>query len=183
MAKIDTTKIEGFDQMSDADKLSALLGYEVPDAPAQEENTKLKALLSKANTEAANYKRQVQEKDEALKAKMSEAERAEAERAERDKKSQEELNAYKAKERTATYASKLMANGYSAEAAAQMAAGLPEGVTDDFFTAQGTYMSSLKQTMESQALNKQPGLSTGAPPKAQADADLADARRAAGLPN
>ena len=182
MAKIDTTKIEGFDAMSDADKLTALLGYEVPEAPAQEENSKLKALLSKANTEAANYKRQMLEKDEALKAKMSEAERAEAERAERDKQIQEELSAYKAKERLATYASKLMANGYDADAAAKMAAGLPDGVTDEFFTAQGAYMASIKQTMASEALNKQPGLSVGTPPKPKVDADLADARRAAGLP-
>jgi hypothetical protein len=182
MAKIDTTKIEGFDGMSAEDKLNALLTYEMPDAPTAEENSKLKALLSKSNTEAANYKRQMLEKDEALKAKMTEAEKAEAERAERDKQMQEELSAYKAKERLATYATKLMANGFDAEAAAKMAAGLPEGVTDDYFSAQGAFLASMKQTMESQALNKQPGLSTGTPPKPKADAELADARRAAGLP-
>jgi len=180
--KIDTTKIEGFDAMSDADKLSALLGYEMPDAPTAEENSKLKALLSKSNTEAANYKRQMLEKDEALKAKMTEAEKAEAERAERDKQIQEKLHAYEAKERTATYTAKLMASGFGAEAAAQMASSLPEGVTEDFFTAQGAYLASLKQTMASEALNKQPGLSAGTPPKPKADAELADARRAAGLP-
>ena len=183
MAKIDTTKIEGFDGMSDADKLTALLGYEIPDAPAPTENeNKLKALLSKANTEAANYKRQMLEKDEALKAKMTEAEKAEAERAERDKAIQEKLTAYEAKERTATYTAKLMASGFSAEAAAKMAAGLPEGVADDFFTEQGAYMAEVKKAMASEALNKQPGLSNGTPPKPSADADLAAARRAAGLP-
>lgn len=182
MAKIDTTKIEGFDKMSDADKLNALLGYEMPDPVQTDESNKLKALLSKANTEAANYKRQMLEKDEALKAKMTEAEKAEAERAERDKQMMEKLSAYETKERLASYTAKLMANGYSADAAAQMAAGLPEGVADEFFTAQGAYMESMKQTMASEALNKQPGLSTGTPPKPAMDADLAKARKAAGLP-
>lgn len=181
--KIDTSKIDGFDAMSAEDKLTALLAYEVPEAqPDTTEIDKLKALVSKGNTEAANLRRQMQEKDEALKARMSEAEKAEAERAEREKAMQDQLASYKAKERVANYTAKLMQSGYGAEAAAKMAAGLPEGVADDFFTEQTTFIAGLRKDLESQALNKQPGLSTGTPPKVPADADLASARKAAGLP-
>ena len=114
---------------------------------------------------------------------MTEAEKAEAERAERDKEIQEKLASYQAKERVASYTAKLMSAGYGADAAARMAAGLPDGVADDFFTEQTSYLANVRKEMEAQALNKQPMLSTGTPPKTQADADLAAARRAAGLRN
>ena len=58
MAKIDTTKIEGFEEMSSEEKLIALMAYEFAD-PKPTDNSgevnKLKTALSKANSEAADY--------------------------------------------------------------------------------------------------------------------------------
>ena len=73
MAKIDTTMIEGYETMSAEDKLKALEEYEF-ETPAPKENdevTNLKAALSRANSERAEWKRQFREK-------QTEAERAEA---------------------------------------------------------------------------------------------------------
>ena len=77
--KIDTATIEGFEEMSVEDKLKALINYEM-EVPAPKDNAeevnKLKTALSKANSDAAEWKRQFREK-------QTEAERAEAERKER----------------------------------------------------------------------------------------------------
>lgn len=55
MAKIDTSKIEGYDSMSAEDKLKALEEYEYEDNADELENQK--KLLSKANGEAAEWKK------------------------------------------------------------------------------------------------------------------------------
>ena len=54
MARIDKNTIEGFDGMTPEQKVEALLGLEIPDSAEIE---RLKASVSKANTEAANWKR------------------------------------------------------------------------------------------------------------------------------
>jgi chromosome segregation ATPase len=83
--KIDTSKIDGYAEMTAEDKLKALEEYEI-ETPKDnsEEINKLKASLSKANSDAAEWKRQFREK-------QSEQERAEAERAEREKAVEDEL--------------------------------------------------------------------------------------------
>jgi hypothetical protein len=77
--KIDTSKINGYAEMTAEDKLKALEEYEF-ETPApkdeSEEVKKLKTALSNANSQAADWKRQFREK-------QTEAERAEAERKER----------------------------------------------------------------------------------------------------
>ena len=63
--KIDLTKIEGYENMTAEEKIAALEGFDV-----QQDYTGYvrKDLLDKANSEAADYKRQ-------LRAAMSEAEK------------------------------------------------------------------------------------------------------------
>ena len=105
-------------------KIAALEAYEV-EAPKPDEAAyqKLKESVQRANAEAADYKRQLREK-------QTEAERAEAERAEREKAVQEELARYRTNERISGYQAKLMAAGYDAETAQVMATALPEGIGD-----------------------------------------------------
>ena len=55
MAKIDTSKIEGYANMTPEQKLAALEGFEYEDNSAELE--KQKNALSKANSEAAEWKR------------------------------------------------------------------------------------------------------------------------------
>lgn len=176
--KIDVKKIEGFDAMSAEEKLNALLGYEIEEPKHDEsaEITKYKTLISKANAEAAKYK------DE-LRAKQTEAERAEADRAENERKLQEELQNYRTKERVSSYKANFMAAGFDAETASVMAKSLPEGVSDEFFASTKSFLETQKQTLLSEAINKQPSLSVGTPPTANdaEQAEIANLRRYIGL--
>lgn len=173
MAKIDTTKIEGFDAMSADEKVAALLAYEEPQKDENAEITKYKNLVSKANAEAARYK------DE-LRAKQTEAERAEAERQEHDKAIMDELAGYKERERIATYKANLMSAGIDEKSAEVMARSLPDGVKQEYFDAVKTSIEVKMQAAEIAALNKQPPLSVGTPPS-PADPDDKQLRAWMGL--
>lgn len=145
----------------------------------QEENPevlRLKAALSKANAEAADWKRQLREK-------QSEQERAEAERIEKAKKLQEEIEEYRRRERIAHYKSKLMEAGVISETADTMANSLPDGVSDEFFAMTKQYIERQKQDIRAEALNAQPKLSVGTPPTSQtaAEAEAAKMRKWIGL--
>jgi len=157
--RINVENIEGFEEMSAEDKLNALLGYEF-ETPKSDTDEKLKAALSKANSDAAEWKRKFRET-------QTEQERQAAELADAQKQMQEQLDAYKAKERVSSYANKLMAAGVDAETADLMAKSLPEGVTDEYFAAYKSFIESKTKEIESAALSRQPGLSVGAPPTSQ----------------
>ena len=177
--KIDVSKINGYDSMTVEDKLNALLNYEFAEEPAQSNNSemdKLKAALSKSNSEAAEYKRQ-------LKAKMTEAEQAEAARSEAEQQMRDEL-AQLRKERTLSgYKSRLMETGYDAETASKMAEKMPEGISDEFFSMQKEFLENRTKTIQAELLNKQPEITPGkAPTKDMIEDGMTAAfRRAAGL--
>ena len=180
MAKVDTKKIENFDSMTTEEKLNAVLNFEIEQEKQDEsaELIRVRNALNKASSEAAEFRK-------ALREKQTEAERAEADRLENERKLQEELASYRNKERVSTYQAKLMAAGYDAETAAVMAKALPEGVSDDYFAVNKTFLDNQRQTLMSEALNKQPKPSVGIPPT-MSDAEkseLAALRRYIGLSN
>lgn len=179
MAKIDTSKIEGFDAMSAEDKITALLGYEV-EVPApvttDPDTEKLRAALSKANSEAAEYKR-------ALREKQTEAERAEAERAEAARTREEKLAELEKRIAISDMEKKYLAAGYPADLAAASAKAFADSDTDEVFRIQMDYIEATKKSIEAAALGKQPPLSVGKPPEpaSREDAIAADAMKYAGL--
>lgn len=175
MAKIDVSKISGYEEMSAEDKVNALLGYEF-EAPKSETDEKLKAALSKANSDAAEWKRKYRET-------QTEQERAAAEREEADKRKDELIAQYEAKERVSNYTKKFVEAGYDFETASVMAAALPAGVSDEYFAASKSYIETKTKEIETAALQGQKGLSVGNPPPAKTDEDrIADiAMKAAGL--
>ena len=179
MAKIDTKSIEGFDAMTAEEKLNALLGYEfeAPKADESAELTRVRNALNKASSECADYKKQLRER-------QTEAEREAADRLERENALQEELKAYKVRERVSTYKAQLMSVGYDAETAEVMANALPEGVSDDFFAKQKSFLEGQRQKIVTETLNNQPGLSVGTPPTAaQAETEQENVwRKHMGLP-
>lgn len=176
--KIDVSKIDGFEAMSAEDKLAALMGYEFeePKAPDNSEITKLKAALSKANSEAADWKRQFRDK-------QSETERAEAERAENEKAMQEELASLRRGKVVDEYAKRCMGMGYDAALASECAEAMADGRFNDVFAIQQKFMEAKTREIEAAALNKQPGLSAGAPPVSAAEkAEENQYRKIFGLP-
>ena len=178
--KIDTTKIEGFAEMSAEEKLAALEAYEF-DAPAPKENNdevnKLKTALSKANSEAADWKRQLREK-------QTEQERAEAERAERDRERDELIATLQHKETVSGYLASCLSLGYDKDLATEAANAMADGDAAKIFECQQRFLDAKTKELEAAALNKQPGLTAGAPPTSK-DAEVEEQnkyRRWAGLP-
>lgn len=159
--KVDVSRIEGYETMSVEDKLKALEGFEFeepkPAAVDDGEVKRLKEALSKSNSEAASYKRQLHEK-------LTEAEKAEAERKEAAQKVEEELATLRKDKTIATLEKAYLAAGYPAELAAASAKAQAEGDTETVLKNQMAYLSDTKKALESAALNKQPPLSVGNPP-------------------
>ena len=149
----------------------------VQDQPAQDsdEVKKLKTLLSKANSEAAEFKRQLRDK-------QSEAERAEADRAEADKKLRDELNALRREKTVGDYTNRCLALNFDAQLAATTASALADGDVTKLFDCLKTFVDNTTTRLANEALNRQPGLSTGTPPSTNTvDAETAQIRRWMGI--
>ena len=161
--RIDTAKIENYETMSAEDKLKALEEYEF-ETPAPKENdevTKLKAALSKANSDAAEWKRQFREK-------QTEAERAEAERKEREAAVEDELRTLRRDKSVSGYVAQYLALGYTQELALKAAEATADNDAATIMSCQQEYLAEKTKELEAAALNKQPTITAGSPPTAQA---------------
>lgn len=172
--KIDTNKITGYSEMSAEDKLKALEAYEF-DEPKHDsgETDKLKAALSKANSECAEWKK-------ALREKQTEQERAEAERAEREKAVEEELRGLRRDKTVSGYVAQCLALGYDKDLALRAAEAMADGDAASILACQQDFLEAKQKELEAAALNKQPTITSGAPPTAKtAEADAYNKMRAA----
>ena len=163
--RIDTAKIENYETMSAEDKLKALEEYEF-ETPAPKENdevTKLKAALSRANSESAEWKRQFREK-------QTEAERAEAERKEHEAAVEDELRTLRRDKSVSGYVAQYLALGYTQELALKAAEATADNDAATIMSCQQEYIEAKTKELEAAALNKQPSITPGAPPTAK-DAD------------
>ena len=126
---------------------------------------KAKNVISRTNSEAAEYKRQLREK-------QTEAEKAEADRLEAERKREEELEALRAevkaskRERTtANYSKSLLGAGFDAETADLIANHLPDEMGEEFFSSLKAFNDRQHEKYVMENYGKQPGLSVGQPPK------------------
>lgn len=135
MAKI-FEGIEGYAEMTAEQKLAVLEGLEKPEAPsADKEIERYKQAASKANSEAADYKRKLAEK-------MTEAERAEAEREEELTKLREEVEASRRRETIAQHKAQYSALGFEDELATKAAEATASGKPDEMFNAFKTFLTT-----------------------------------------
>lgn len=143
--------------------------------PANAEVEKLKAALSKANGEAAEYKRQ-------LRLKQTEQERAEAERAEAEQAMREELETLRKEKAVADFTNRALALDFNEEVAGRFANALASGDTEAMFDALKAFVDATTIKANNAALNRQPGLSAGTPPSTNTvDAEAAQIRKWMGL--
>ena len=176
--KIDTSKIEGYAEMSAEDKLKALEDFEIEEPKDNsEEVTKLKTALSKANSDAAEWKRQYREGLDASK-------RAEEERAEREKAVEEELRGLRRDKAVSGYVAQCLSLGYEKDLALRAAEAMADNDAAAILACQQEFLENKKKELEAAALNKQPTITPGSPPTAQsADLDAYNKQRKAwGLP-
>ena len=129
--------------------------------PVNAEVDKLKAALSKANSEAAEYKRQLREK-------QSTSEREAAERAEKEKADAERLAELERIVAVTDYEKKCLALNFEPDLAAQTANALADGNMDAMFDCLKAFVEATTTRLNNEALNRQPGLSAGTPPNKSA---------------
>ena len=157
-----TEKITGYADMSAEEKLKALEELEFNEPKHDSgETDKLKAALSKANSEAAEWRRQLREK-------QTEQERAEAERAEREKAVEEELRGLRRDKTVSGYVAQCLALGYDKDLALRAAEAMADGDAASILACQQDFLESKQKELEAAALNKQPTLTPGSPPTAKA---------------
>lgn len=155
--KIDTSKIEGYAGMTPEQKLEALEAFEI-EAPRADtgEIQRLRDAVSKANSEAADYKKQ-------LRAKLSDEEAKAAKEAEEREAIEKELASLRKEKAIGTYKAAYLELGYDAEMAAENASALHSGDFAKVFANQKKFIEAQKKAAVAGALDKQPGLSSGKP--------------------
>ena len=155
MAKIDTSKIEGYDSMSAEDKLKALEEYEYEDNA--DELEKQKNLLSKANGEAAEWKKKFnalskdgKDTKESLEKKVTDMET--------------ELAELKKEKKQSEYVAALVSQGFSEDNAKDAAAALIEGDMVKYFECSKKHNEGLEKEIEARLLKN-----TQRPPAGDSD--------------
>lgn len=168
MGKIDTSTIEGFENMSAEEKVNALLSIELAEPKNNDaEILKLKNSLSKSNSEAADYKRKLQEK-------MTEDEKNEAARKESEEAMRTELETLRKEKTISTYKASYLGLGYSEELAQATAEAMTTGDLATVFANHKIFNDAQMKSFAEKSMSNQPGLSSGVPPKAQNMDDLSD---------
>ncbi|MBO5969028.1 MAG: hypothetical protein J6S14_11090 [Clostridia bacterium] len=118
MAKIDTTKIEGYENMSAEEKLAILEGYEFDTSGMVS-----KATLDKATADAAEWKRKYN-------STLSEAEQARIAAEEAQKATETRLAELERKDKISTTKDKYIASGFNAVLAQATAEAFVDGDMD-----------------------------------------------------
>ena len=158
MAKIDTSKIENYANLSAEEKVALLEGMEFPEAPADnsDEITRLKNALTKSNSEAADFRKKWQ-------STLSEQERLEAERQQRDAEREARIAALEREKAIGDYTAHFLSTGYSPELAKSSAQAWADGNTQQIFSDMNAFIAEKTKQLQAEALNNQPQLTNGSP--------------------
>ena len=148
MAKIDTTKIEGYEEMTPEEKLAALEAYEIEDSSSSELE-RYKNAVSKANSEAAEWKK----KHNAL---LSEEEQNKLAAEEELSNIREELDTLRREKVESDNRARLIALGYDETLAADTAKAIADGDTDKVFAYQKQHQEALEAKIRADILKDTP---------------------------
>lgn len=178
MAVFDTSKIEGFDGMTAEQKLDAVLKFNLPDAPDMSLYVS-KETFDKKASETASLSKQLKEKDEQLRAKMTEDEqkKADADKELADMKT--EIETLRKSKTISDYTAKYVALGYDAELAASTAKAMADGDMETVFKNGEAHKLALEKKIKEDLMNKTPkpdGAGGGNQPE---DSDIAKAKELA----
>lgn len=148
--KIDTTKIEGYADMTAEEKLAALEAYEMDTTGLVK-----KDLLDKAASEAAAYKKQLREKQTA-------DEQAQAEQAEAFKTMQAELETLRTEKAVDASTKKWMSLGYDEKLATETAKAMVAGDTEKVFANHAKFIADKEKNLRAELLKDTPAPPPGA---------------------
>lgn len=147
MAKLDTSLIEGYENMTPEQKVSALEALEYDDHAAELE--KYKNALTKANGDAAEWKR----KHNAL---LSEDELKRQKEAEERQQIMDELTTLREEKLISGYKTSYMANGYDEALADATARALAAGEMDKVFANQKAFLEARDKALKAQLMGNTP---------------------------
>ena len=145
--KIDFSSIEGYENMTAEEKLAALEAFEIPDPDFT--GFVKKDLLDKANSEAANYKKQLREK-------MSQDDKAAAEQKEAMEAMQAELENLRKEKVETDLTKRWMGLGYSEELATATAKASVSGDVDAVFKNHAKFLAEREKALKSELLKHTP---------------------------
>lgn len=152
MAKIDTNEITGYAEMSTEDKLQALEAFEFEDNTAEIE--RLRGAVSKANGEAASWKKKHNEL-------LSEDERKKQEQADTLADMERELAELRKSKTVSEYKAKLIGQGYDDALAEETAQAMADGDTAKVFANQDRFLAEYAKRAKADALKKTPRPAAG----------------------
>ena len=147
--KIDTSKIEGYAEMTAEEKLAALEAYEMDTSAFVR-----KDVADKYASEAANYKKQLREK-------LSEEEKAKAEQDEALKAMQTELETLRTEKAIDASAKKWMSIGYDEKLATETAKAMVSGDTEKVFANHAKFIAEKEKNLRAQLLKDTPAPPAG----------------------
>jgi hypothetical protein len=147
MAKINTSAIEGYENMTAEEKLAALEAMDLPD-PDYTGFVK-KDLLDKATSEAANYKKQLREK-------MTEDEAKAAKDAEEREAIMTELEQLRAEKVVDQHTAKFLGLGYDEKLARETAKAMAAGDTELVFKNHAKFIADREKALKAEILKSTP---------------------------
>ncbi len=148
MAKIDISKIEGYETMTVEEKLAALEAMEIPDVD------KMKSALDKATSEASSYKKQLRDR-------MSEDEAAKAKAAEDMASVMAELESLRADKAISDYTAQFLGIGYEEKLAKSTAVALHKGDMAALFKNHALFVAEREKAMKAELLKDTPAPPAG----------------------
>lgn len=147
MAKIDVTRIEGYDKMTPEQKLAALEAFEYDDNSGELE--RMRNTVSKANSEAAEWKR----KHNAL---LDDDEKKRQEDAEKLETALQELEQLRTEKKISEFKAQYLSMGYEEKLAADTAKALAEGNMEKVFANSAKHQAELEKRVKADVLKSTP---------------------------
>lgn len=158
--KIDTSKIENYENMTAEEKVAYYEAFEYDDKA--DELAKYKNAVSKANSEAAEYKRKARELEQKKLESLSEEERLKAETENKINDLNAELETLRKEKTIASYQAQYIALGYSPELAKDTAEAICNNDMVKVLANQKIFNDGIKAQVQSEILKSQPSPTTGA---------------------
>lgn len=151
--KIDTTKIEGYENLSAEDKVKALEGFEY-DVPKSEDESGLKKLLSDRNSEIKKLK------DE-IRSKMDASEREKLEKEEELEKLRQTVAEFEKANKTASLKASYLAIGYNEELATKRATFMADGDLVNATAVEKEFLAWHDKELKAEKIRSTPAPSSG----------------------
>lgn len=155
MAKV-TELIQGYADMTAEEKLAALEALDQPENKPDPDVNRLKTQLSKANSEAAEYKRKLEEK-------MTADEKKAADEAEAKKQMEEEIKTLRRDKQISSYKASYLAMGYDEALAEDTASAMTDGNMEKVFANQRAFQAAHDKEVLAGAVKKTPTPPAGNP--------------------